>query len=231
MSAKLAAERTHRKRSRAEEPWLATGLDLNQRIALGLPEAMKIIRLDCARLDHVEEFQAKATNFITNISLIEIDPSLHQQRQALLKGAAKFREGWQILKSRGPTWTDSWYYYTLPDLLIDIEHDAARFPDTRGGGSEVARKQKWQKQESFCCSWSLIVEFGRCGPPTVTEGKPLLQLSQLVFEIATGNMTGSLKKVALEVISQKERLRVRGTARQLVMAEVLPRDQIPCRGR
>ncbi|MGY4433713.1 hypothetical protein ACVWWO_006190 [Bradyrhizobium sp. F1.13.1] len=191
------SRRAKNKSSCPKEAWLASGLPLDQRIALGLPEAMKIIRMDCSRPEQVDEFRGLATDLITAISLVAIDPSQHRQKKALLECAAKVREGWMILGAYGPVlWTPD-YYYILRDLCIEIENDAARIEDRRGGGTDMSRKQNHQKRLSVEYASSLIRSFGRCGPPTVTEGKPLLQLSKLMFEIATGNITRSLKKAAL----------------------------------
>src|SRR5438309_2110655 len=86
------------------------------------------------------------------------------------------------------------YYRDLDQLATKIEEAAGRIEKKRSGGSEFSRVNKTRKQLSVLHAREDMDSYGRCGRPTMTEGGPLLQLSELYFEIATGNKTSSLKK-------------------------------------
>jgi len=188
---------------RAKKAWLASGLDLNQRFALGLPVLMSIIRLDVTRPDRVERFREVAINFIRDAQRgWGIDPSPIRQRRTLLECVARMRKANRGLTNGDWSWRNrkllAAYAQDIDRLAKEIENAAGRIANRRSGGSDASRKDKGRKLLSVKHAHTLINLYGRVGRPTTTESKSLLQLSELIFEIATGKRTGSLKRAALD---------------------------------
>ncbi|MDA9391408.1 hypothetical protein WN73_12190 [Bradyrhizobium sp. CCBAU 45394] len=163
---------------------------------------MNILRLDRAQPVNVDSFQAAV---ITSIRKIrdgrQIDPTPVRQKRNFVHCASTIREVQKHLISGAVSRENkdfaSKQYRHLDKVAAEIEAAADQIENRRGGGSEISRADKARKHISVRHASALIHMYGQCGTPTVTEGKPLLQLSKLLFEVATGKDTGSLKKPAL----------------------------------
>jgi hypothetical protein len=203
------AKATHRSKPlRSKKAWLGAGLDLEKRIAFGLPEMVNIIRLDVTLPDHVEQFREEAINSIREVQRgWGIDPSSIKQRRTLLSCAVQIRKATSGLTNGDWSWGNrkivAAYARDLDLLAKEIEDAADRIAKRRSGGSDAARADKGRKFLSVQYAHALINQYGQVGPPTTTECKPLLQLSELIFEIATGNRTGSLKRAALDFLAKR----------------------------
>jgi hypothetical protein len=213
MSAESAGKKMGRdtRSSRERKPWLTTGLETSERLARGLSEAMGIIRLDSARHDLVDSFRQNASDAIGAIEDVRIAPTPHREKRTLLNRIDEIRKVQQRLikadVSRENRDRILGFSAQLASIADEINALANEIKDKRSGGSPASRADKVRKQWCVMHACRLIHRYGRCGKPTVTEGKPLLQLSELLFEIATGKRCGSssLKRIALELFATNDR--------------------------
>jgi hypothetical protein len=178
----------------SNKPWLRHGLTLEQRIALGLPAALRII-LPADAND--EACRAEVSRYVRNIAAVELhNATFREMRSGILAVATKVREAREALATEPFYWSQKREVEgELEHLVGDIEAEASSIPTGRGGGSHQAHVDRERRGVSAFLAADLLVNWGRRGRPTTTAEGFFVQLAEVMFEMATGNRGNLVKAV------------------------------------